>query len=321
VRGKQKGVLEESLGSVATAGASSSGCDKIARVKLARELETDVRQQDVYEALRRAFFLQWKEENPRKPEEAYTVYRGRCRQAYSRLPGERKAELLAVIDAGRKDQDENEARLKRTCRRGSKLKDSADKKDFGHASGLMLTFNGPWGDFTAEELGLPVSLDDVSVDTVCEYMSKNVRFHKLRDRVVDWLDMRTRHLKLCGHAAALEVCPKTWRQEKRIKVHLHTYLEGLTKVRIYQKEDVMFLATAPFLASAARGRTKQSRGSAIYYCCSPKYGSVWSTSTHEVFTDVNINPEWITSMLQALRGNRSKDTFRGISPLGFAWGT
>lgn len=102
-------------------------------------------------------------------------------------------------------------------------------------------------------------------------------------------------------AWGVEVCPRAFRQETRIRVHAHAYLH------IGKRTDIEFADTGALLGSMPNvanqvGQSGFDRGkncaAGLWYIQGPKACSLHAQGTHVPFEDYSVNALWIMKALQ-----------------------
>ena len=107
-------------------------------------------------------------------------------------------------------------------------------------------------------------------------------------------------------AVSFEVCPRTWANEKEIRLHFHTCLISETSdLRLQCLHPYCFQDTKPHLSTTIHGihaRPSGGRGcwSGFFYCCIPeKTGTLWSWTTRAPFSGFGVNPNWILNLIKS----------------------
>lgn len=144
---------------------------------------------------------------------------------------------------------------------------------------------------------------------------------KLLEEVKTWAqELKDTKFLQCV-AASLEVCPREWQQNQRIKLHVHLFFQGKSTICIYDDErssSWFFKGSRPtFLNSGSlndlydvnRGNPsaskavkqmrcrKQAPKAAMYYLCCPKKGSVGHWTSHQPWEDFVVPPSLITQLV------------------------
>ena len=162
---------------------------------------------------------------------------------------------------------------------------------------ILLTWNGPWGDFS-KRTREPFATTDI--DEVVKHLRGLPGIMEL------WLDLQA-HIKdvkkaigAREFALSLELCPRTWANQGGIRVHCHAFFMSRNKVlQGYVDGGLAFQGIVPVVAGWSSGSRNGTLNSGMYYCVAPKIGSVLSYSTQLPFKEFPVDGEWIMNMLQA----------------------
>ena len=102
-------------------------------------------------------------------------------------------------------------------------------------------------------------------------------------------------------AWTLEVCPRTWADQRSILLHLHVALVRVTTPFNCVASALQFDNMRPSVSKATcLCRDKRNASTAaLLYCSIHKIGTVDLGYNAEPFHDYHVNPEWITNILQA----------------------
>ena len=107
------------------------------------------------------------------------------------------------------------------------------------------------------------------------------------------------------HSLCLELCLETLAKERTLRLHMHLAIEapGGSKLILNDPNDVAVHGALPHISGKGKWSTTRLRrscsGSAHYYCLAPKRGQLFSEASIKPFVDFSVNPEWITSLVQA----------------------
>ena len=103
-------------------------------------------------------------------------------------------------------------------------------------------------------------------------------------------------------ALCLELCTQTLSSGLGLRVHAHACLRSGSGLRFRCLDDMEVLGAVPHVVQQRTGRNSRQRAtdwSPFYYCCCPKVGSIFQTTSKEPFKDFAVNPDWIWTMLQS----------------------
>ena len=116
------------------------------------------------------------------------------------------------------------------------------------------------------------------------------------------MDKLGKELGIARQSLAMELCTDTLDAEKVIRVHTHVFCEFSSRIQIRSGGRFLFRLGAPHVSleySHGRGRSqKKSVCAGHYYVMCPKLGYIFQDATHNTFNHYNVNPLWITQLLQ-----------------------
>ena len=105
-------------------------------------------------------------------------------------------------------------------------------------------------------------------------------------------------------AVCMEVCPKTWEEEKEVQLHFHAFLksEG-ADLRIKQLHPYAFKDVQPHMSASLSGVSMKGNGrqcwSGFFYCCiAEKIGTLYCQATKLPFSGFLVSPTWILNLVQ-----------------------
>ena len=196
----------------------------------------------------------------------------------------------------------------------------------------LLTYNGPWGLFSAHEFGPELP----SLESFCQKLKVHPRVIRLRDDVhkaiLDWIPQF--HIK--DAAYSVEVSLESFRHAvgmpreepdqlgmrirapadnagppapdadsapavPTIRLHVHISLRNNNKFRIRTLEHLAFQGTVPVLSQQSIDGNSRRRGvssCAFYYVQCPKKSMVSFGGTMLPFSDYMVDPNWPLNLLQ-----------------------
>jgi hypothetical protein len=111
-------------------------------------------------------------------------------------------------------------------------------------------------------------------------------------------------LRASEFACCCELCPDTWRQQRRQQLHFHIFYlrtdAGLTSVPLVNQK---FRGSAPFESwppqLSRHGRGRATQWSVFFYVSVAKVGCVWQFATKEMFRQYPVLAQWVVSLLSA----------------------
>ena len=127
-----------------------------------------------------------------------------------------------------------------------------------------------------------------------------------------WKDIQL-HAQTCKQvsgaadvAVSFEVCPLTWKNEKEVQLHFHTFLKSeVSDLLLKCLNPYCFEDTKAHMSTTIHGihaRPSGGRGcwSGFFYCCIPeKTGTLWCQATKAPFSGFLVNPNWILNLVQS----------------------
>ena len=171
---------------------------------------------------------------------------------------------------------------------------------------VLLTYQGPWGNFDDEclpvcprEEDLPVTEDPYR--RICVRLRLHEPLQKLWEEFQQHgADLRRRFC--CDHtAASCELCTKTYQNENRIKVHFHLVLKKSFNMKCKCHDRLSWRGVVPHISHGIWAIQQRACNgwAGMYYLQCPKLGMVISTGSKAPFTDFPVNPDWIFTLLAA----------------------
>jgi hypothetical protein len=183
--------------------------------------------------------------------------------------------------------------------------DDADDKNYWlKAKVSILTYQGSWGvvPWTGELRGCK---DDLK--RLCVQLGKLSQVRTLFDDLMSLCSDVRGEFALKNISCSLELCVKTLQQDDILRVHAHIALEAKygRQVRVKHASRLVFRTSRP-VKQAGENDSIQTRSanagpSAHYYLRMPKIGKIVCWGTHQPFVDYRINPDWISSYVQACK--------------------
>jgi hypothetical protein len=164
----------------------------------------------------------------------------------------------------------------------------------------LLTWQGPWGlllEPVVAELWSGVPLSDL-----CATLQTHPFVVSLLADLCALLEERVKRHDVAHYAASVAVCEKTFREEARIRVHVHAWMlfAGNASSEHAVSDDMFRDSTpyvAPFLLTGGRG--KRLLYAEAFYVSVSKLNSILTLATKRPFTEYTVVDKWITSLLVA----------------------
>ena len=215
------------------------------------------------------------------------------------------AEEVTQIERHFKDVVDSNPELKLLLRRrGEHFKEKCSARKLKGYNGLI-TWNGPWGKIPYEGLPQEPSPDHdygAELEEVLQRVRKDKKFVALWDAFDEAMRLLCDELRVAQQTWALELCTKTLRNGREVRVHAHAFLMW----HQFQDFDEAALSKMDFMASKAfvkatlsgghaRQRLLSAQNGHFYLLCG-KLGSLRASGTVELWTDVVVRPPMILQL-------------------------
>ena len=160
----------------------------------------------------------------------------------------------------------------------------------------LLTYQGSWG-----VLQVDPNLHHLTTDALTEHVRESPEAKALWKEFKGYAESLEKELHATAWACCLEICLKTWQEQKELRVHLHLYMKSENQqLRCESVRRLRFRYTDPHLRETLWGRkVARANWAGAYYCLSPKRGSVYRHGSLERFVDFPVDPSWIFNMIEA----------------------
>ena len=163
---------------------------------------------------------------------------------------------------------------------------------------FMFTCQGEWGVFPphlVDAQSVPLALCDAVEQVRNTYEGPKV-WLKVRQeaiRFTTWLGVK-------DWSICLEICPKSLRQKREIRLHAHLAVMFERK-RDFKMDarQFTFLGGGIHISEAEISLRRKVGWGAFYYVSAPKISQLWSISTKLPFDEYPVNMQWIWNLLQA----------------------
>lgn len=256
------------------------------------------------------------------------VLGGRCVNPLRALTMEQRSDLVRQWSSS--DERADAALKALAVRYYDARKDPYSYTKWLHARGVLLTWNGSWGEFEFADLGLQVPYP--TTDLLCEFLRAYpviVALQKeFEESLMAWgtavgFDDVAYSLELCHRTYELatkqgafeedeqasekmtirtEPSPSPGRSPKPIRVHIHAFLRNCFRpMQVYRPEILSFKGALPFKSHLEVGRTNRmgcKTAQGLYYVQCPKKGMVRFGGTVLPFQDYLVNGDWALNLLQ-----------------------
>jgi hypothetical protein len=195
------------------------------------------------------------------------------------------------------------------------LDDDIAGRRIGGVPSALLTYIGPYGiiDPATVKLavlpgvigGISVSVFDMDVDKVADALQNHAVVTNMF-RQLDRLGMDTcNKLRVPHYAVAVELCSRTFKDEKLLRVHGHLWLA--LKGHTLQLHEMALAADAlPYVnhkaltyMGAGTQRSNASHLAGNFYCSVKKVGTILQKTTIEPWVDYPVRDTWVTSLFAA----------------------
>ena len=164
----------------------------------------------------------------------------------------------------------------------------------GHS--FLLTYQGDWfllGNVSADFVHM-------SNERLTSVVSQDSRVQDKIQTFQRWADVLVHEVGANSWACSVEICLKSLRQKRELRLHSHLFIRNDTMViRILNKSRLLFQKCMPYVTNRCYGRQMaRNAWSGAYYCQCPKLGSVYSAGSHERGIDYMFNPDWVNFHLE-----------------------
>ena len=172
-----------------------------------------------------------------------------------------------------------------------------------HYGSLLLTYVGTWGVLDTDGQ----FCKRMTVEDLCCVVRKLPEAIVLSDHFLAFADSLSKQCQAEGYVASVELCPKTWKAEGKVKLHGHIYLRARTKrngcvgyLNVINREQLHFEGLEPHISANFLGLPMSSSKSWLgaYYVNCPKLGHCFVGGTYVRNEDFPVSPSWILNMLE-----------------------
>ena len=164
------------------------------------------------------------------------------------------------------------------------------------AASILLTYQGSWGELPTEGLAT-----DAGEQEIVDAVRSSVVAQKLWESFQTFILAVAERFHIAYYGASLEICSKTWKDEAKLRIHVHCFLRHKRdKIRAWGCMTFFWNGCLPHRSAMVFGRQlARSTWSGMYYVLCPKLFGVWSWSNVSPFVDFPVSPEWIFSLIEA----------------------
>jgi len=182
---------------------------------------------------------------------------------------------------------------------------------------FMLTYNGPWGRIPLDSFPAAVLASASKVENICAYLKHQPEVLSLASALTLHFELLAKKLRVSRWSCCLELCETSAEVAcmvaaagqsvqpaeavQYLRVHAHAFFDADTIISVRMDETMFFQGHRPHLSKAqyshcsSRGRaTAAAAAAGHYYVQAPKLSSIWTKTTHCVYTNWGLRPEWIT---------------------------
>ena len=140
--------------------------------------------------------------------------------------------------------------------------------------------------------------DLAALDMVAGRVSQHATVQSIRSEFGRVSQLFAKWHELRMHAWSLEVCPRAWADEGRIRVHVHAAFVLQKRQCIARLDEICMFGVRPFATGWKPGVVGAGRAAAaLYYCQVKKVGQVDSGGTHVPWLDYHVSPSWVTTLV------------------------
>ena len=166
-----------------------------------------------------------------------------------------------------------------------------------HSRTVLLTYQGDWVFWSSVRICHRIPRPASSRHTC--------KLHR-RPRPSGRYSRRTRvsllpNCMLPAYACCLEICVKTFEQEKLLRLHAHVFMRSqVRRIRSGNRVRLRFKDSDPHLMDTLWvKKSSRSNWAGAYYCLAPKLGLLYQCGSVERFRDFPIDPSWVLHMFKA----------------------
>ena len=162
---------------------------------------------------------------------------------------------------------------------------------------VLLTYQGDWG---LLELG-PDLPPNPTTGQLTAYVQGLPEAEALWTAFSSYAHDLAADLHAPSYACCLEICLKTFEQEKLLRLHAHVYMRNeVQEVRSEHQARLRFKHSDAHLKDTLWGKkTARSNWAGAYYCLAPKLGSLYQRGSVERFKDFPVDPSWVFNLVEA----------------------
>ena len=176
--------------------------------------------------------------------------------------------------------------------------DASEKKQplVLHSQTCLLTYQGDWGVLELDP-NLPPTFSAVQLT---EHVRQMPEAQTLWKAFLEFADALAAQLHAPLWACCLEICLKTFEEQKQLRLHIHLYLKSdVQQLRCESFKKLRFRSSDPHLKDTLWGKkVSKANWAGAYYCLAPKRGSVFSHGTIRRFLDFPVDPSWVFNMIE-----------------------
>ena len=161
----------------------------------------------------------------------------------------------------------------------------------------LLTFQGDWGVLELDP-NLPPS---PTTDHLTQHVKALQAAQTLWKAFSAFGEQLAADLHAPSWACCLEICLRTFEEEKQLRLHAHLFLKSeVQQLRCEDSKKLRFMLSDPHLKETLWGKkVGRANWAGAYYCLAPKLGSVFSHGSIQRFRDFPIDPSWIFNMVES----------------------
>ena len=162
---------------------------------------------------------------------------------------------------------------------------------------VLLTYQGDWG---LLELG-PDLPPNPTTGQLTAYVQALPEAEALWTAFSSYACDLAADLHAPAYACCLEICVKTFEQEKLLRLHAHVFMRSqVRRIRSGNRVRLRFKDSDPHLMDTLWvKKSSRSNWAGAYYCLAPKLGLLYQCGSVERFRDFRIDPSWVLRMFKA----------------------
>ena len=167
---------------------------------------------------------------------------------------------------------------------------------------VLITYNGQWGVISIQDCGGGKPDEVLDVTALVLRVRESRLAQRLWSEFYQLADQLVRIMRVTHWTACMEICTKTWTEERQVRLHAHLFLKRRDGKMDFKNlgNTLPFHSCFPVVSEWYKVSSRSSACSwmGAFYCQAPKIGGVFSAGNVEPFVGYPVNGSWIFSLLQ-----------------------